>query len=131
MSDDRQVEPSERRLANLGVVWRFAGRYPGRIAVAFFALVAASLATVGIPYMFRQVIDRGFAAGGTPATIAPYFWKLLAVMAVMWPRRGTRTRPAFRMPAAVSRSACSVISGSRVPPTTSVGAVISASRAIG
>jgi ATP-binding cassette subfamily B protein len=83
MSDPVLDQPGERRLASLGVVWRFAGRYPGRIAVAFVALVTASLATVGIPYMFRQVIDRGFAAGGTPASIAPYFWKLLAVMAVL------------------------------------------------
>jgi ATP-binding cassette subfamily B protein len=82
MSDDGQVEPSGRRLASLGVVWRFAGRYPGRIAAAFVALVSASLATLGIPWVFGRVIDRGFAQA-SGHSITTYFLELLAMVAVL------------------------------------------------
>jgi ATP-binding cassette subfamily B protein len=82
MSQDDQAAPGERRLANLGVVWRFAARYPGRIAAAFVMLVTASLATLGIPWVFGRVVDRGFT-GATGYSISFYFWELLAMVALM------------------------------------------------
>ncbi len=82
MSEDGQAGPGERRLANLGVVWRFAGRYPGRITAAFVALVTASLATLGIPWVFGRVIDRGFSVAAG-YSIGFYFWELLAMVGVL------------------------------------------------
>jgi ATP-binding cassette subfamily B protein len=82
MPETGQAAPGERRLANLGVVWRFAARYPGRIGAAFVMLVTASLATLGIPWVFGRVVDRGFtAANGYP--ISFYFWELLAMVALL------------------------------------------------
>src|ERR1700709_1651381 len=82
MSEDDQAAPGERRLANLGVVWRFAARYPGRIAAAFVMLVTASVATLGIPWVFGRVIDRGFTAAAG-YSIGFYFWELLAMVGVL------------------------------------------------
>jgi len=82
MPDDGQAAPGERRLANLGVVWRFAARYPGRIAAAFVMLVTASVATLGIPWVFGRVVDRGFT-GATGYSISFYFWELLAMVALL------------------------------------------------
>ena len=82
MPDDGQAAPGERRLANLGVVWRFAARYPGRIVAAFVMLVTASVATLGIPWVFGRVVDRGFT-GATGYSISFYFWELLAMVALL------------------------------------------------
>src|SRR3954447_20097633 len=82
MSDEAQAASGERRLANLGVVWHFAARYPGRIAAAFVMLVTASVATLGIPWVFGRVVDRGFT-GATGYSISFYFWELLAMVALM------------------------------------------------
>ena len=77
-ADDR------RRLGDLGMVWRHARRYPGRIAIAGAALLTTSAATIGIPYGFKRVIDRGFAGqGGTSfATSFHYLLMIVAVLAI-------------------------------------------------
>jgi ATP-binding cassette, subfamily B, bacterial len=53
-----------RKINNLAIVWRFAARYPGRIACALIALATSSAATISIPIGFRIVIDQGFASNG-------------------------------------------------------------------
>ena len=60
----RNAAPPEprRRLGDLAMVWRHARRYPRQIAVAAAALATTSAATIGIPYGFKRVIDRGFAS---------------------------------------------------------------------
>ena len=62
--------PKGRSLKSLRMIWGFATRYPGRIAVAAVALLFAAGATSGIPYAFKLIIDNGFASGG-PAASSP------------------------------------------------------------
>src|SRR3954454_17577828 len=45
-------------------------------------LVTASVATLGIPWVFGRVVDRGFT-GATGYSISFYFWELLAMVALM------------------------------------------------
>jgi ATP-binding cassette subfamily B protein len=71
----------KRRLSSLGLIWRYASRYPGRIAGAAAALLAAAGATLAIPSGFQRVIDNGFVAG--QGDIAPYFHYLLMIVAVL------------------------------------------------
>lgn len=76
-------EPPVRRLARLGLLWRFASRYPAQLVAALVALVFASGASIAIVQGFKLVVDNGFRAGATPASIAPYFEGLLAIVAVL------------------------------------------------
>jgi ATP-binding cassette subfamily B protein len=69
------------KIGNLTMIWRYAIRYPGTIAGAVSALLVASVATLGIPYGFRRVIDQGFAAGG--AHIAAQFNILLGTVVIL------------------------------------------------
>ncbi len=71
----------KRRLSSLGLIWRFAARYPGRIAAAAVALLVAAGATLAIPSGFQRVIDKGFVAGH--GDIAPYFHYLLMIVIVL------------------------------------------------
>ena len=54
-----------KNLSSLGIVFRFALRYPGHLAGAALALIVAAAATSGIPYAFKLIIDKGFSTGGT------------------------------------------------------------------
>ena len=73
------------RIGDLGMVWRHARRYPGRIAIAGAALVTTSAATIGIPYGFKRVIDRGFAGTVTAGegAFSSSFHYLLMIVAVL------------------------------------------------
>src|SRR3546814_13913344 len=67
MVDVEQPSPRDRTrppLGSLAMLWRFASRYPGRIAGALAALLVSSAATLALPRGFRPVIDRGFMGGG-------------------------------------------------------------------
>ena len=75
--------PEARKLNNLTLVWGFVRAYPGQLAAALTALAVAALATLAIPRGLKQVVDNGFAAGTDPAAIAPYFFGLLGVVAVL------------------------------------------------
>jgi hypothetical protein len=77
------AEPKSRKLGSLAMVWRYAARYPGHIALALLALIVSSGATIAIPYGFKRVIDRGFAAGGDPAAVSTAFYYLLMIVAVL------------------------------------------------
>jgi ATP-binding cassette subfamily B protein len=66
------------------MVWGFALRYPGHIAVAVLALLIAAAATSGVPYAFKLIIDKGFARGAdTTRDIARWFEYLLLLVGVM------------------------------------------------
>ncbi|HEX8533961.1 MAG TPA: ABC transporter transmembrane domain-containing protein [Allosphingosinicella sp.] len=78
----RGAEPKgNRKIGNLSMIWRFAIRYPGRIAGAVTALLVAAAATLAIPNSFRLIIDKGF--GGAEGDIARWFQYLLMVVVVM------------------------------------------------
>jgi ATP-binding cassette, subfamily B, bacterial len=76
-------EPAiSRNLGNLKLIWGFAVRYPGRIAAALVSMLVAAGATLGIPYSFKLIIDKGFAATGA-ADISRWFEYLLVLVAFM------------------------------------------------
>jgi ATP-binding cassette subfamily B protein len=76
--------PKGRSIKSLSTVSAFALRYPGHIAVAALALAIAAGATSGIPYAFKLIIDKGFAAGaGTTRDLARWFEYLLLLVALM------------------------------------------------
>jgi ATP-binding cassette subfamily B protein len=76
--------PKGRSVRSLRMVWSFASRYPGHIAVAALALLIAAAATSGVPYSFKLIIDKGFAAGaGTRSDIARWFEYLLGLVSIM------------------------------------------------
>src|SRR3546814_13892664 len=64
------AEP-RRKLGSLRMVWQHASRYPLQLVVAAIALGIAALATLAIPYQFKEMIDSGFIAGG--GNVAPHF----------------------------------------------------------
>src|SRR3712207_5875750 len=76
------AEPSAQRLSKLRLVWNFARAYPAQIIIALTALVVAASATLAIPRVFKQVVDRGFGAE-TAGSIAPYFYSMLGIVAVL------------------------------------------------
>ncbi|MBW6521991.1 ATP-binding cassette domain-containing protein [Sphingomonas sp. RHCKR47] len=77
-----EVAPS-RRIGNLSMVWRAARRYPAQIAAACLALAVTSAATIAIPYSFKRVIDRGFAAGGSSEAVSGAFHYMLMIVVVL------------------------------------------------
>ena len=76
--------PKGRSIKNLRMVWGFALKYPGHIAIAALALLVAAAATSGVPYAFKLIIDKGFAPGaGSTRDIARWFQYLLVLVGVM------------------------------------------------
>ena len=74
---------TRRRLGSLGIVWRYASRYPGQLAIALAALFVTSATTLAIPWTFRSVIDKGFAHGTNLSHIDRAFYSLFALVAVL------------------------------------------------
>ena len=72
-----------RRLGSLGIVWRYASRYPGQLAIALAALLVTSGATLAIPWTFRSVIDKGFRNGTNTAHIDRAFYSLFALVGAL------------------------------------------------
>ncbi|MBC3941683.1 ABC transporter transmembrane domain-containing protein [Sphingomonas albertensis] len=77
-------EKTSRRIGDLAMVWRHASQYPHQIAFAGLALMMTSAATIGIPYGFKRVIDRGFGpgAGGSVANSFHYLLMIVVVLAL-------------------------------------------------
>ncbi len=84
----RPDRPKAKSLAGLRMVWSFASRYPGHLACAAVALLAAAAATSAMPIAFKLIIDKGFA-GGT-ADIGRWFEYLLLLVGVMAIATATR-----------------------------------------
>ena len=72
-----------RKLSNLSLLWGFVRHYPVQLTAALIALIVAAGATLAIPQGFKTIVDNGFRAGSDPAAIAPFFWGLLGVVALM------------------------------------------------
>ena len=66
---DPSVPP--RKLSSLRMVWHHASKYPLQLLIAAIALSIAALATLAIPYQFKEMIDSGFVAGG--GDVSPHF----------------------------------------------------------
>jgi len=77
------TDPRQRRIGNLRLVWQHALRYPFHILAAFVALCVSSAATLGIPYGFKRIIDRGFSAGVDPHGVTTSFHYLLMIVVVL------------------------------------------------
>ncbi|HEX7930797.1 MAG TPA: ABC transporter transmembrane domain-containing protein, partial [Sphingomicrobium sp.] len=75
--------PKGRSLKNLRMIWSFASHYRGHIFGAAVALLVAAGATSGVPYAFKLIIDKGFAAGSSTQEIARWFEYLLMLVGVM------------------------------------------------
>jgi len=60
-----------RKLSSLRMVWHYASRYPLQLLIAAIALGIAAIATLAIPYQFKEMIDSGFVAGG--GDVSPHF----------------------------------------------------------
>ena len=82
---DSPPEPPRpgRKLSSLGMVWRFAIRYPLQLAIALVALLITSTATLCIPVAVKSVIDGGFARGGDMSHVNRVFYQLFAVVGVL------------------------------------------------
>ncbi|MBN8831009.1 MAG: ATP-binding cassette domain-containing protein [Sphingomonadales bacterium] len=74
--------PKAADLGNLRLIWKAALAYPGRLAGAGLALLAASAATLAIPSGFKLVIDRGFVAG-VHGDIGRWFQYLLLIVLIL------------------------------------------------
>ncbi len=82
MADDSSISNTRPALGNLAMLWRFARRYPGRIAGALIALIVSSAATLAIPNGFRLVIDKGFMGGGDISRWFEYLLLIVLVLAI-------------------------------------------------
>jgi len=69
-TSDKSDTP-RRKLGSLRMIWHYASRYPLQLLIAAVALGIAALATLAIPYQFKEMIDSGFVAGG--GDVAPHF----------------------------------------------------------
>ncbi|WP_052072310.1 ABC transporter transmembrane domain-containing protein [Sphingopyxis sp. MWB1] len=75
------VAPARRKLGSLRMIWRYASRYPLQLLVAAIALGVAALATLAIPYQFKEMIDSGFIARG--GDVAPHFRLFYAIVLIL------------------------------------------------
>ena len=73
-------EKTSRRIGDLAMVWEHASNYPRQIAFAGLALLTTSAATIGIPYGFKRVIDRGFGPGANGSVSASFHYLLMIVV---------------------------------------------------
>ena len=73
---------AQSTLGSLRMLWRFAARYPGRIAAALGALIVSSAATLAIPSGFKLVIDRGFMGGGNIDRWFQYLFLIVVILAL-------------------------------------------------
>ncbi|WP_137753965.1 ABC transporter transmembrane domain-containing protein [Sphingopyxis sp. L1A2A] len=73
------TEP-RRKLGSLRMIWHYASAYPLQLAIAAIALGVAALATLAIPWQFKEMIDSGFVAGG--GDVAPHF-RLFYVIVIL------------------------------------------------
>ncbi|KTE19135.1 ABC transporter [Sphingopyxis sp. H050] len=76
---DKSTQP--RKLGSLRMVWHYASRYPLQLLVAAVALGIAALATLAIPYQFKEMIDSGFVAGG--GDVSPHFRFFYVIVVIL------------------------------------------------
>ena len=82
MAKPTPEEKTSRRIGDRAMVWPHARNYPRQIAFAGLALMTTSAATIGIPYGFKRVIDRGFGPGAS-GSVGTSFHYLLMIVVVL------------------------------------------------
>ena len=82
MEEDAKRRPRARSLQPLRALIPFIGQYPGRLMAAFFALLAATAATLAMPIAVRFMIDNGFSTDDANS-IDRYFLAMLVVAIVL------------------------------------------------
>ena len=87
--DEARRRPRSRTVRPLLALAPFILKYPGMIAGAFIALVAATLATLIMPIAVRFMIDNGFSRDDT-GSIDSYFLAMLVVASVLGAASATR-----------------------------------------
>ena len=87
--DEARRRPHSRAVRPLLALAPFILKYPGMIAGAFIALVAATLATLTMPIAVRFMIDNGFSRDDA-GSIDSYFLALLVVAIVLGAASATR-----------------------------------------
>lgn len=87
--DEARRRPRSRTVRPLLALVPFILKYPGMIAGAFIALVAATLATLTMPIAVRFMIDNGFSRDDA-GSIDSYFLALLVVAIVLGAASATR-----------------------------------------
>ena len=81
MADPTADKPvRRRRLGDLRLVWERVLAYPRQLAIALFALLTTSTATIAIPYGFKRVIDRGFGGGSVDSVDSSFHYLLMIVV---------------------------------------------------
>lgn len=71
-----------RKLSSLRMVWHHASRYPLQLLIAAIALGIAAIATLAIPYQFKEMIDSGFVAGGDVSPHFRFFYVIVIILAI-------------------------------------------------
>lgn len=79
LTDPQDKRP--RKLGSLRMIWHHASHYPLQILIAAIALSVAALATLAIPWQFKEMIDSGFVAGG--GDVAPHFRLFYIIVATL------------------------------------------------
>ena len=87
--DEARRRPRSRTVRPLLALAPFIMKYPGMIAGAFIALVAATLATLTMPIAVRFMIDNGFSHDDA-GSIDSYFLALLVVAIILGAASATR-----------------------------------------
>ena len=87
--DEARRRPRSRTVRPLLALAPLILKYPGMIAGAFIALVAATLATLTMPIAVRFMIDNGFSRDDA-GSIDSYFLALLVVAIVLGAASATR-----------------------------------------
>jgi ATP-binding cassette, subfamily B, bacterial len=82
-------KPARAPLAALKPLLPYALRHRMRILGALVALIAASAATLTVPFAAREMIDFGFA-GGNSGLVHAYFAAMIGVVAVLSLASGAR-----------------------------------------
>jgi ATP-binding cassette subfamily B protein len=70
-------------LSSLSLLWTRARRYPWHIVGALVALTTSATTMLTVPWSFKQVIDRGFAAGVDSDAVSSSFHLLLGLVGVL------------------------------------------------
>ena len=74
--------PVGRGIGPLRQLLPYVGRYPGLIGATLVSLILASLATLMVPFMVRQIIDHGFVANSANL-IHQYFAATMGVVLML------------------------------------------------